>query len=281
MRNIWRFLNKYNAIFFFVIFFAISIYFLITNNNYQKASSLNSSNQVIGVLYEKTNEVSSYLTLGAVNDSLARENARLKNSLKSSFFEDSVKTGTVKDSLDSLRTLQYNYIVARVVNKSVNNRNNYLTINRGSKQGIQKGMGVVSPGGVVGIVRNVSENFASVQSILHQESQINSMIEGSKYFGPLKWDGSNSAYASLADIPNNFKVKPKSRIVTSGLGTIFPQGIPVGTVVNASIKNGGSFLDIKVKLATNFYTLQYVYVIKNFMAAEQQGLEDLNKKDDE
>ncbi len=281
MRNIWRFLNKYNAIFFFIIFFAISLYLLIRNNNYQRASTLNSSNQIIGTLYERSNEISSYLTLGAVNDSLARENARLKNSLKSAFFEDSVKTGQVKDSLDSVRTIQYNYIVAKVVNKSVNNRNNYLTINRGSRQGITKGMGVVSPSGVVGIVRNVSENFSSVQSILHQESQINSMIEGSKYFGPLRWDGSSSSYANLADIPNNFKVKKKSRITTSGLGTIFPQGIPVGNVESASIKNGGSFLDIKVKLSTNFYTLQYVYVIKNFMAAEQEGLESLNKKDDE
>ncbi len=275
MINLWRFISRFNAFFFLVIYLVISITLLIKNNDFQKASVYNSSNEVIGGVYQKVNIVNKYLNLNLVNDSLAKENVLMHNQLKSSFLDDSIVTSVITDTINKVK---YEYILAEVVNKSITSRNNYITINRGSKAGIKKGMGVTGPNGIVGIVWNVSENFSSIQSILHEDTRITSSIEGTPYFGPLIWEGENPNYVTLTDIPNQLNLKPKARVVTSGLGVIFPKGILIGTVNKAGVKGGGSFLDISVKLSTNFYALQYVYVIKNNFQTEQEILEDANKE---
>lgn len=274
MNNLWRFISKYNALFLFIIFFVTSIILLIRNNDFQRVSTLNTSNQVVGVFYTKVNNVIKYIHLDTVNKELVAENMLLRNQLKASHFNDSIEINTVNDTINRV---QYQYIAAEVINKSVNSRNNYITINRGSKHGIQKGMGVVCPTGVVGIVWNVSPDFATIQSVLHQDTKITSSIEGTPYFGPLIWDGENSQIATLTDIPNQINLKKGIKISTSGLSVTFPKGIAVGTVLKSGVKGGGSFLNISVKLATNFYALQYVYVVKNIFATEQQELENLNK----
>ena len=275
MINLWRFISKYNAFFLFIIYFTISIIFLLKNNDFQRSSTLNSSNQIVGSIYEKVNFINKYLHLTVANDSLVKENIKLRNQLKSSFFDDSLVTKMVTDTINRV---QYEYIVAEVVNKSITSRNNYITINRGSKHGIKKGMGVIGSSGVVGIVWNVSEDYSSIQSILHEDTRITSSIEGTPYFGPLVWQGKDPFTVTLTDIPNQFSLKPKAKVVTSGYGVIFPKGILVGTVLKSGVKGGGSFLDISVKLSTNFYALQYVYVIKNNFATEQETLEATNKE---
>ncbi|WP_017258554.1 rod shape-determining protein MreC [Pedobacter arcticus] len=275
MLNLWRFINKYNAFFFLIIYLTISFILLIRNNDFQRASTFNTSNQIVGSIYQEVNSVNKYLDLNLVNDSLAQENIRLRNQLKSSFLDDSIVTKLVTDTVHRVK---YEYILAEVINKSITSRNNYITINRGSREGIKKGMGVIGPSGVVGIVWNVSENFASIQSILHEDTRITSSIEGTPYFGPLIWEGKDPSTVTLTDIPNQLDLKPKARVITSGLGVIFPKGILIGTVLKSGVKGGGSFLDISVKLATNFYALQYVYVIKNNFQTEQEVLEQANKE---
>ena len=275
MLNLWRFIARYNAFFLFIIYLTISIIFLLKNNDFQRASTLNTSNQIIGSIYEKVNFINKYLHLSVANDSLVKENIALRNQLKSSSFDDSLVTKIVTDTVNRV---QYEYIIGEVVNKSITSRNNYITINRGAKHGIKKGMGVIGSSGVVGIVWNVSEDYSSIQSILHEDTRITSSIEGTPYFGPLIWQGKNPFIVTLTDIPNQFSLKPKARVVTSGLGVIFPKGILVGTVLKSGVKGGGSFLDISVKLSTNFYALQYVYVIKNNFATEQETLEAANKE---
>ncbi len=275
MLNLWRFIGKYNAFFFLIIYLTISFLLLIRNNDFQRASTFNTSNQIIGTIYTEVNSINKYLDLDLVNDSLANENLRLRNELKSSFLDDSVVTAIVTDTIHKVK---YEYILAEVVNKSITSRNNYITINRGAKQGIKKGMGVIGSSGVVGIVWNVSENFSSIQSILHEDTRITSSIEDTPYFGPLIWEGKDPSVVTLTDIPNQLNLKPKARVITSGLGVIFPKGILIGNVLKGGIKGGGSFLDISVKLATNFYALQYVYVIKNNLQTEQEILEQANKE---
>ncbi|RRN76777.1 rod shape-determining protein MreC [Pseudoxanthomonas sp. SGD-10] len=275
MRDLWRFISNYNAFFLFIIFFTTSIILLVKNNDFHRASTLNSSNQIIGGIYEKVNNVSRYINLQQVNDSLASENARLRSMLPSSYFNDSIEINTVKDTI---HRIQYEYIKADVINKSVTARNNYLTINKGAVHGIKKGMGVIGPSGVVGIVWNVSQDFASIQSILHEDTRITSAIENTTYFGPLLWDGENPKLVTLTDIPNQLHVKPGTKVITSGLGEIFPKGILIGHIVKSGVKGGGNFLDISVKISTDFYALQHVYIIKNHFAEEQKALETQNKE---
>lgn len=246
---------------------------MVNNNSYQRASVWNSSNQLVGSTYEKVNEFSSYLVLGKTNDSLALENARLRNMLKSSFYNDSIQQVTVSDTL---LKQQYTYTVARVINNSIHQKNNYITINRGARHGIAKGMGVICASGIVGIVLNVSDNFATIRSLLHTETKVSASVEGN--IGSLVWGEGNfdARYAILKDIQAHLVIKKGSRVVTSEF-SLFPQGTNIGKVFKTGVKGSDSALNIEVRLDTDFSTLQYVYVITNMLAREQLSLEALNK----
>ena len=245
---------------------------LVSNNNYQKAWSIQASDQIIGKTYEEVNVFKNYLHLEEVNSSLAQENTRLRNELKSSFLIDSVQQHVAKDANGKR---QYIYIVARVVNNSIHRENNYLTINKGDKHGVKRGMGIIGPDGIVGIVRSVSDNFSRVQSVLHSESRFSASVNGS--IGSLVWDEGNinAKVAILKDIPSHIKIKVGDPIITSGY-SLFPAGIPVGKVKRLRLKGGNSLLDVEVLLATDFSSLQYVYVVNDVLANEQQELEAQN-----
>ena len=273
MRNLWIIISKYNAFFMMIIFLVLSLVLLVNNNSYQRASAWNSSNQLVGSSFERINAITNYLSLGRTNDSLAFENARLRNDLKSSLFFDSIKQQTVTDTLTQQ---QYTYIVSKVVNNSIHQNNNYITINRGFKHGIKKGMGVMSAKGIVGIVLNVSEHFSTIQSILHSDTRISASVNGN--IGSLVWGEGNydPRLAILKDIPNHVIVKKGNQVVTSGY-SLFPSGIEIGRVTRTGLKGGDSFLNIEIWLSTDFSSLQYVYVINNLLSLEQESLEALNK----
>lgn len=278
MRNLWIFLSRYNAFFLFLIFFSIGIYLTLTNNNYQKSITLNSTNQVVGTAYKRLNVFKRYLSLGSVNDSLALENAKLKTELAGFINPDTLKNITFKDTLNNK---QYSFIAARVIKNSITLRNNYITINKGSLQGIEKGMAVMSANlGVVGFIDDVSPNLARIQSLLHKETRISVEMKKNNVLGALVWGDGNFdfRYAYVKEIPNQFKIFKGDTIVTSGAGS-FPKGIPVGKVTNASVPTGDNFMSLEIALFNDFSTLQYVYVIKNNLAKEQFELE--NRKPNE
>jgi rod shape-determining protein MreC len=276
MRNLLIFITKYNAFFLFVIFEVLSLVIYIKYNAFQKATFITSSNKITGGLYAKVSDFDSYLTLKGINDSLANENARLRNLLKSSFYIDTVAKHKVTDTTYKQ---QYEYIVAKVINNSVNRSNNYITLNRGSKQGVAKGMGVICDLGIVGKVVYVSDHFAVVQSLLHKDSQFSAMLAKNKEIGTIEWNEELDPHKGLLkDVSNNAQPKVGELVVTSGY-SLFPAGIPIGKVSNLHTKGGGFSLNLEVKFAVDFGKLQYVNVVNNKFALEQAGLEAQGKKE--
>jgi rod shape-determining protein MreC len=278
MRNLLIFITKYNAFFLFIIFEVSALIIYIKYNSFQKATFINSTNQVTGALYARADQLKSYLSLSEVNDSLARQNARLRNQLKSSFYIDTIAKRKITDTVYKQ---QYEYIVAKVINNSINRRNNYLTINRGSNAGIEKGMGVICGPGVVGKIINVSEHYATVQSLLNKDTRVSAMLAGHKDIGSFIWGSDlNPNKGLLIDVSNNAQPKLGEKVVTTEYSTLFPTGIPIGKVSNLHAKEGGSSLNMEVELAVDFSKLQYVYVVNNHLAKEQLGLEAREKKDE-
>jgi rod shape-determining protein MreC len=277
MRNLWIFLSRYNAFFFFIIFFTIGIILAIRNNAYQRSTVLNSTNEVVGTAYKRLNVIKRYLNLGQVNDSLATENALLKTQLMAILNADSTKLTRVKDSVNEV---QYTLIAAKVIKNSVTLTNNIITINKGAKDGIEKDLAVISPGkGVVGFVQNVSENFATIRPLLNQETAISVVLKKDNAFGSLVWGDNNFDYrkAYVKEIPNHYKVKVGDTIITSGSGG-FPRGIEVGKVTNTGVSTGDNFMTLEISLFNNFSTLQYVYVIKDKLANEIKELQQEVKR---
>jgi rod shape-determining protein MreC len=278
MRNLLIFINKYNAFFLFLIFEISALVIYVKYNSFQRATYINTANQFTGTLYARVSELNSYLALKDVNDSLAAENARLRSMVQSSYYADTLAKTTVTDSVYKQ---QYTYTQARVINNSVNKRNNYITIQKGSKDGIVKGMGVISNAGVVGKVIYTSEHLSIIQSLLHKDAKVSAMLAETKDIGSLIWGYDlNPRKGLLIDVPNHVKPHIGQWVVTSTYSDLYPAGIPLGRVSNLHAKGGGFFLNMEVNLAVDFSKLQYVYVVNNKLALERAALETQEKQDE-
>ena len=231
---------------------------------------VNSSNRVAASILESMHEISEYLSLKETNTSLSRENAELRSKLASNFYTLAVKDSSISDSLF---LQQYTYTPARVVNSTINRRNNYLTLDKGSRHGIQPDMGVISSDGVVGIVKDVSEHYCTVMSLLHKNSRVSARFKKSNYFGSVVWSGEDSRKAELLEVAKHVKFKKGDTLVTTVFSTVFPEGVPVGTVSGYELKNDANFFDIDIKLATDYARLSHVYIVKNLLKDEQRKLE--------
>tara|TARA_B100000809_G_C15078206_1_gene508666 strand:- start:72 stop:851 length:780 start_codon:yes stop_codon:yes gene_type:complete len=251
----------------------ISFVLLVRNNNYQNSKVFNSSNFLVGNLYSTINNVNEYFDLKSVNADLAEQNAKLQSTQIGSF---SKVNGIIVEINDTSYIQKYVYTSAKAVNSTSNKRENYITIDKGSLNGIKAGMGVVSPKGVIGTVKNVSENFCSVMSVLHEKNAVSAKIKKSGYIGSLVWELGDYRIAQLKDIPNHVKLNVGDEIITTGYSLVYPEGIMIGKVVNFDLPEGNNFYNIDIELSVDYRSLSHVFIIKSWMKNEQKELEALS-----
>ncbi|HEY0030240.1 MAG TPA: rod shape-determining protein MreC [Bacteroidia bacterium] len=276
MRNLVVFIWRNYFFFLFLLLEGLCIYLVVQNNNFQKASFVNSSNQVSAKVLSGAENIQQYFYLKNENEKLAKENAELHSHDLLSF---SVLVNDQYTVNDTVYRQKYTYTSAKVVNNSTNRRNNFLTLDKGSKQGIKSKMAVISSNGIVGVVKDVSDNFCTVMSLLHSEFTVNSKLKKDGSFGPLSWDGESYAYATLNDIPTHVKLNKNDTIVTSQYSKMFPENIMVGTVESYYRESTKPFYTVKVLLSTDFKKLTYVYVVQNRLKDEQEELEQKSETD--
>lgn len=280
MRNLLNFLLKYNYWFLFILLEVICFVLLFRFNNYQQSVYFTSANVVIGKVYEVSGSVSSYFHLKSVNEDLLDRNMLLEQqitNLENALRERQVDS-VVVNSIRNLDNKDYQIFKAHVIRNSLNQADNYITLDKGSSSGIRPEMGVVDGNGVVGIVYKTSPNYSLVISVLNSKSSISCKIVGSEYFGYLKWEHGDSRYAYLKDLPRHAEFNLGDTVVTSGYSTVFPAGVMVGTVDDMSDSNDGLSYLLKIKLATDFGKLSDVRVIARTGQMEQQELENMSTK---
>jgi len=273
MKNLIRFLTKNSFVFLFVFLLFISFLLLVKNNNYQNSKVFNSSNFLIGNLFSTINNVNEYFNLKEVNADLAEQNARLQSTQIGSFTK---VNGTIVEIKDTTYAQKYVYTSAKAINSTTNKRENYITIDRGSLNGIEAGMGVVSPKGLIGTIKNVSEHFCSVMSVLHEKNAVSVKIKKSGYIGSLVWELGDYRTAQLKDIPNHVKLNKGDVIITTGYSMVYPEGILVGKIKNFDLPEGDNFYNIDVELSVDYKSLSHVFIVKSWMKDEQKELEALN-----
>ncbi|BDS14808.1 rod shape-determining protein MreC [Aureispira anguillae] len=274
MQRILLFFIKYNGVFAFFVLQGIALFMYFTrNSNSNKQAFISSANRLVGGVYESTSQITHYWNLSAVNDSLARENAELKMKLPSSKFSSLVHPNEVKDS-----TLQqhYRYFEAKVINNTIHRPRNFLTINKGTQQGLNPNSGVLNGNGkgIVGVAQKVSNNYAVVMSILNLDTRISAKILRTNNFGIMVWDGLDSRYMTLESVPKHADIHKGDTIVTSGYSTIFPEGILIGAIDSFYKAPGVNFYTIKVALFNDMNRVQYVYVVSNLLKEERIKLEE-------
>lgn len=277
MRSLLRYVLKNYAFLLFILLEVVSFTFIFNFNSYQKAKYFNSSNRITASIYNSYSSVLNYFGLTAVNRDLAEENARLKSMLNK-FTNFEANPDSVVDLLENEDSL-YHFISARVINNSVHKQNNYITLNKGRKDGIEVDQGIVNSNGIVGVITNVSESFSMGFSLLNKRWGVSAKIKRSGTFGPLSWDGTDYRYANLTGIPFHVELAEGDTVVTSGFSSVFPEGLFVGTIHKFEMPQGENYFNISVKLGANFKALSYVHVIDNTKIEEIKALEKMKIDD--
>lgn len=280
MRNFLAFIRRFQVLLFFALLQGIALTIYFTFSAFPRTQYLTTASNVSASLLSVRNDVTKHFGLSKSNEKLQDENIALREQL--------LENQLLIDSTTYLDTAivrkgeyvqQYKYIPGTVINSTFHKRNNYFTINIGEEQGVERGMGVISDKGIVGVIHNTSAHFATVKSCLTKDINTDVMIESTGEPGILKWDGRDARRGNMTGVSNDTKIKKWSNIVTRGGAGIFPKGIPVGKVEKTEVIEGQPLWDITVKFSENFRSVQYVYVIKNVLLGEQKELESTIPED--
>lgn len=270
MRSLLNFLLRYKTLILFLLLEGVALIMLTSSHNYHQSLTTDFARGITGRISGMLVKGKSYLTLREVNEKLIAENLSLRQKLENLSLKPD---GTFMNVEDTIYGQKYRYLSARVVNNSVNKQKNFLTLNKGHRQGVAEGMAVISPDGVVGIVVGASQNYSVAMSLLNNDFRLSARIQKNDYFGSLAWEGKNYRYAMLSEIPHHVLINPGDTIVTSGFSAIFPEGLMIGTLTGEQ-KKRGDFVTLEVQLAADFKRLTDVYVIGNLEKNERAKLEE-------
>lgn len=264
MQQIINFFIRNKTFLLFLLLFSISLFLTIQSHSYHKSKFINSANFLTGGIYESVNSVSQYFGLKAENQILLEEN----NSLKSMIFNTENDIG-----IDTTILGTYVLTSAQVFKNSYSATNNYLTINKGIKDSIKEDFGVITSRGIVGIIDNASRNYARVMSILNTNSRVNAQLKKTDHFGTLTWDTTSPEIVQLIDIPKQAPLQAGDTVITGGRSTIFPKGIPIGTVLAYQLDDTENYFSVDVKLFNDMTNIGHVHIVENLDADEIKQLE--------
>jgi rod shape-determining protein MreC len=271
MDRLLRFFYEYRAFFTFLVLELVCAWLIVQNNQYQSASYFNSSNRLAAIIIGFSTGVREYFSLRDINKELADENAILRTKLEQR--NQSFYSLEVKEIKDPAIINRYEYVGAKVVNNTTNFFKNYITINKGSDEGIKPGMAAISSAGAVGKVKSVSKHYSVLISLLNIDEQVSSVIKRTQNFGTVQWDGGDARYANLLYIPRHVTPLAGDTIVTSGYNAVFPEGVFVGIVREINLKEEAPFYDIRIELAQDFTKLAFVEIVKSNLKPEKDSLE--------
>jgi rod shape-determining protein MreC len=274
MQQIIFFLIRNKNFLLFIALFSISIFITIQTHSYHKNKFVNSSNAITGGIYSIKSSITDYFNLREENKILINENTRIRKQL------ESYKSKVVNQNIDTSSIFsKYYFVSAKVINNSFSKTKNKLTINKGKRDSIQLDMGVITSKGIVGIIDNLSNKYATIQSILNTNSQINAKLKNEKHFGSLVWNAEDPNVIQLIDIPRLAPVKTGDTIVTGGRSTIFPEGILIGTVIDFELTEDENSQNLNIQLFNDMTNLEHVYIIDNIDTQEiinlEKGLENV------
>jgi len=252
MQQIVNFILRNKNFLLFLFLFGIAILFTIQSHSYHRSKFINSANFLSGGIYNFSNNVSTYFNLKSQNELLAKENTRLNELLANKKIESNENFNN-----------QYQYTKANIIKNSYSLTNNFLLINKGENNGVKTDFGVCSSNGIIGIVDNTSNKYATVISILNSESSISVKLKNTNHIGSLIWDGNNPNIVKVTDVEKIAPLNKGDTIITSGQSSIFPKGIPVGTILNYKLDITQNFHEIDVFLFNDMTNIEHVYVIEN------------------
>ncbi|WP_341661079.1 rod shape-determining protein MreC [Blattabacterium cuenoti] len=265
MREFFNFFLKCRFFIFFFLLESAAIFLSFSNSKFHQYIYEGSSNFMIGKIYETIHKLRNYFLLEIENKKLLNENKRLHDAQIFSKIRK-ISKDFKKEDINYLQ--QYTFTPVQIINNSIHEQENYITINKGSIDGIKPDMGIILYNGIAGIIIKTSPHFSIAISLLNQKIKVNARLKKNKYFGTLSWDGVNYEYVVLYDIPRHSTIHKGYIVETDGKSSTFPEGIPIGIVHSYKLDEEHANYIIKVKLMANFSTIENAYVVKNLLKEE-------------
>lgn len=250
----------------YIFLLIVSLAFTIQSHTFHQSRFFNSSSWIVGNVYGISHSITTYFDLDKENEKLLRENKILRDQL---FNRKSPALVNI-DSTD----IKYSILSGQVISNNYAHQRNYITINKGERDSVRQDMGVITDLGILGIVENTSNGFATVQSILNEKSNINAKIKNTDHFGSLIWDTNTYNVVQLMDIPRLVPLTIGDTIVTGAMSSIFPENIPIGTIKKFDLDNSNSLYRIDVDLFNDMTNIKNVYIINNLDREEILELEE-------
>ncbi|MFK5973340.1 MAG: rod shape-determining protein MreC [Flavobacteriaceae bacterium] len=273
MHQIINFFIRYKNFLFYIFLLSFSLILTIQSHSYHQSRFFNSSHWISGTIYKTSDNIFSYFNLETENKKLIAENQKLHHLLLNHQAIDSIKIDSTK--------IKYTIATAQVIKNSYANPRNYITIDKGANDSLEPDMGVITAMGILGIVENISNNFAAVQSILNENSNINAKIKNTNHFGSLIWDTKTYNTVQLIDIPRLVPLTIGDTIVTGGMSSIFPENIPIGTIKKFDLGGSRGFYTINISLFNDMTNIKNVYILHNTDRQEIIQLQSETSTDDQ
>lgn len=270
MHNLLRFIQQHNNFLIFICLEVVAFLLFFISNPFRRSGVWSAANSVTAFINESAGTVSGYFSLGTVNSALAEENARLLE--ENARLRGIAEKDAEADSAYLYSHLQWSFTPAKVVDAETRTMHNYLVLNKGSRDGITVGQGVLSHSGVVGVVSGVNSHFALVIPVIQPKMNLSCRLAKSGDVGFLHWEGTSAQYAALTDIARHVSVAEGDTVITSGLTSLFPEGVLVGVIDKAELKDGDAYHTLRVQLSAGFAGLRYVQVVRNPLKALQDSL---------
>ena len=243
MQNLLAFLAR-NGVFLVFIGLEIICFNLVINNNQRQKQIYHETSMAFSAgIQKRVASLTDYWALGSVNDSLRNENARLRQDVLNKKLAASPTRGSRGQAFN-----RFDVIPTSVIQNSVGLRNNYITLDKGSSDGIHPGMGVLALHGPIGIVVATTPRYSKVMSLLHSNSAISASLRSKGHFGSLRWRNADPRIMELDAIPKHAQMMIGDTVVTSGYSKIFPSDIMIGIVDTFWLPRGSNFYRARVKL---------------------------------
>lgn len=271
MERLLNFIFEYRAFFTFLLLQTCCVWLIVENNQYQGTRYFNTSGKIAAGIISYSQGVREYFSLRQINTLLSNENAELRSKLEQR--TQSIYRLEFREIDDPAIINRFSYTSAKVVNNSTKYYKNFITINKGTTDGIAPGMAAISSIGAVGKVKSTSAHFSVIISLLNIDEQVSSVIKRTGNFGTVQWDGTDQRFIDLKYIPRHVKPMVGDTVVTSGYNAVFPEGILIGVIREVKLKEEAPFFDLKVELAQDFSSLAFVQIVKSSLKAEKDSLE--------
>lgn len=263
MRSFFLFIIHNYAIFLFILLELLSLGLVFRFDAYHRTWFINSANGVTGNVLNTYGSFRNYFVLRQVNDSLVKENARLREALHPAADDT---THTIVRSASG--AVLYTYVPAVVISNSITEPNNYMTIDKGSADGIHRDMGVISSSGIAGKVIATSPHFSLVMSVLNSDFACPVAVKKNNEQGKFRWSGKDPQMIQMVNVSEPGALAPGDTIVTTPASSVFPPDIVIGTLVNYGKDPGKNFYTLDIRLATKMSNIRYVYVV-DYLASDE------------